>query len=251
MLYDPSDVKSHIFDMTLVHDELRTLAQRAEAAIREAILDGEMLPGARLTIDQLAIDLGMSSMPVRDALRQLAATGFVEYAPHRGATVALLSLEDLRDTWDARLALEGTAIRRAAQQFSNADRIAVDSAIARHTAALEDGNGRGARLAHRDIHMGLYAPSTYNWLDLLVGPIWIRSERYRGAALADRGDALQLAGEHRRILEACQAHDPTAAERELYGHLARTANLLGERFAGAPLFDETQPTRIRPAMRAT
>src|SRR5262245_17850972 len=126
----------------------RTLAERAEQVIQEAILDGEFPPGTRLTIDNLARQLALSPMPVRDALRKLASTGFVEYTPHQGATVAEISVADLRDTWDARLALETLAIRRAAIHFQDADRAPVEKAIERHRVLIEAGDHASARLAH-------------------------------------------------------------------------------------------------------
>jgi DNA-binding GntR family transcriptional regulator len=222
----------------------RTLAERAEGAIQEAILDGELAPGTRLTIDELARSLSISPMPVRDALRNLASTGFVEYTPHRGATVAALSVADLHDTWDARIALETVAIRRAAESFADSDQAAVAQAIRRHTACLQLADHPSARAAHRDIHMGLYRPSAYNWLDRLVGPIWIRSERYRSYALAARGGARQLAAEHRWLLEACVDHDPVAAADRLYAHLVQTANLVAEKLTGEQLFSETPPPSL-------
>ncbi|HEV7641516.1 MAG TPA: GntR family transcriptional regulator [Gaiellaceae bacterium] len=222
----------------------RTLAGRAESAIQEAILDGEFAPGTRLTIDELARSLSLSPMPVRDALRNLASTGFVEYAPHRGATVAELSIADLRDTWDARIALETVAIRRAAESFATPHRAQVEASIQRHSVCLQAEDHRSARAAHRELHMGLYRPSAYNWLDRLVGPVWIRSERYRSYALAERGGAKQLAEEHTRLLEACTDHDPNAAADRLYVHLVRTANLVAEKLTGEQLFNETPPLSL-------
>ena len=230
-------------------DGPRTLADQAALAIQDAILDGEFAPGARLTIDELARSIDISPMPVRDALRKLAQTGFVEYVPHRGATVALLSVEDLRDTWDARLALESLAIRRAAERFEDEHRISVEDAIVRHTDGLVRNDHAAAQEAHRDIHMGLYNPSGYNWLERLVLPIWIRSERYRNFALGDRGGPDQLAAEHRRILRACAEHDPSAAAGELYGHLVRTANIVAEKLVGAPIFASMPPPSLGEVSR--
>jgi len=217
-------------------DGPRTLAEHAELTIQEAILSGELPPGARLTIDDLARAIDISPMPVRDALRRLAQTGFVEYLPHRGATVALLSVDDLRDTWDARLALESVAIRRAAERFGDEDAAPVQRAIRAHRDALERRDAPAAQEAHREVHMRLYAPSGYNWLERLVEPIWIRSERYRSFALDGRGSPPQLAREHRKILAACVKHDPDEAAAELYRHLVRTANIVSERLVGRPLF---------------
>jgi DNA-binding GntR family transcriptional regulator len=231
-------MRSAIFDVTLAVrlDGPRTLAEQAERAIQDAILEGAFPPGQRLTIQELADGFGLSPMPIRDALRRLASTGFVEYAAHRGATVASLSVEDLRDTWDARLALEMTAIRRSAEQFTEVDREHVDAAISRHTAYLLGDDHGAARSAHREVHMGLYGPSRYNWLERFVEPIWVRSERYRSYALGQRGGAKQLAREHRQILAACTAHEPELAAERLYVHLVKTANLVAEKLASAALY---------------
>jgi DNA-binding GntR family transcriptional regulator len=218
-------------------DGPRTLAGQAELTIRQAIINGELPPGTRITIDELARAIDMSPMPVRDALRHLAQTGFVEYVPHRGATVSAISIDDLRDTWDARLALETTAIRRAALRFEPEDRAPVEEAIEEHQSALERDEPVVAQQAHRNVHMRLYAPSGYNWLERLVEPIWIRAERYRSFALGERGTPTQLAREHRRILAACVRHDPDAASGELYEHLVRTANIVSERLVGTALFE--------------
>lgn len=225
-------------------DGPRTLAERAEQAIQDSIIEGEFGPGTRLTIDGLARQLDLSPMPVRDALRKLASTGFVEYAPHQGATVAEISIADLRDTWDARLALETLAIRRSALRFQPADRVPVELAIERHTSAIAQGELATARRAHRDIHMGLYGPSAYNWLDRLLEPVWVRSERYRSYSLAQRGTPEELAGEHHSLLAACVEHDPAAAAERLYTHLVRTANLVADRLTGEQLFSETPPPSL-------
>jgi DNA-binding GntR family transcriptional regulator len=215
----------------------KTLGAHAEAAIQDAILSGQYPPGARLPIQEIAESLDLSQMPVRDALRRLAATGLVDYRPHRGAHVAQLSVEDLRDTWDARLALETLAIRRAAVRFEPSHAEAIEKSIQRHTEMLEAGQAAEARAAHRDIHMGLYTASGYNWVERLLDPLWGRSERYRTVALVDRGNPAQLAQEHRSILAACSEHDEDLAGARLYDHLVKTANLLAEKMAGIRLFN--------------
>ena len=230
-------------------DGPRTLADQAEIAIQDAILDGELAPGARLTIEELARAINISPMPVRDALRRLGQTGFVEYVPHRGATVAQLSVDDLRDTWEARIALEALAIRRAAERFGAETELFVEDAIVRHTDGLVRNDRDDAQDAHRDIHMGLYRPSGYNWIDRLVQPVWTRSERYRSFALDDRGGPDELAAEHRAILRACVENDPDAAARELYTHLVLTANIVARKLVGAPLFALTPPPALGEVSR--
>jgi DNA-binding GntR family transcriptional regulator len=94
-----------------------TSADRALAALRELILDGDLRPGTRLGEVELADRLGVSRTPVREALTRLAAEGLVEIAPNRGARVATWTVAELEGVFDLRASLEpqltGFAVARA------------------------------------------------------------------------------------------------------------------------------------------
>src|SRR5438093_22182 len=91
-------------------------AMRADATVHGR---GDVAPGGRLRIEDLAELLEMSPMPIREALRRLDSAGLVEHVPHRGARVAELSLPDLREVYEARLALEPLAVQQAAVRFTS------------------------------------------------------------------------------------------------------------------------------------
>src|ERR1700756_1210794 len=114
----------------------RTLAEKAFETLHWAIITGRLRPGARLPIEELAEVLDMSPMPIREAVRRLDAAGLVENIPHRGARVTELSVTDLSEVYEARLALEVLAVRRAAERFTPAR-----AAEARRTLAVLDGHG--------------------------------------------------------------------------------------------------------------
>src|ERR1700722_1214116 len=99
----------------------RTLAERAFETLPSAIITGRLRPGTRLPIEELAQLLRMSPMPIREAVRRLDAAGLVENIPPPGARVTELSITDLSEVFEARLALELPAIRRAAERFTPAD----------------------------------------------------------------------------------------------------------------------------------
>jgi len=82
---------------------------------------GALRPGERLPIGDLAEAMHLSQMPIREALRRLDADGLVENIPHRGASVAGLTVEDLVEVYDARLLLELPAIEGAARSFGADD----------------------------------------------------------------------------------------------------------------------------------
>ncbi len=94
----------------------RSLAEDIVDHLREAIYSGYLAPNERLREEVLASVLGLSRGPVREALAQLEREGLVIREPHRGATVARLSLEDLDEVHSLRLALEQLAVRQAIRQ---------------------------------------------------------------------------------------------------------------------------------------
>ena len=216
----------------------RTLADRAFAALHDAIVAGHLAPGERLPIEELGDALGMSAMPIREALRRLDAAGLVENIPHRGGRVTELSIPDLAEVYEARLALEPLAIRRAAEHFSDAD-AALAKARLQALDGLTDDSSPDTWAAHTAFHFALYDAANSRWLLRLIQPLWETSQRYRLAAnVAPRLQA--RSGEHDVILRACIDHDSTLAARLLHNHLARTANLVSVAMGGAALF-EPQP----------
>jgi DNA-binding GntR family transcriptional regulator len=214
----------------------RTLAERAFATLHGAIIAGGIPPGQRLPIEDLAEALGMSPMPIREALRELDSVGLVENIPHRGARVAELSIQDLREVYEARLALEPLAIRHAAQNFSKDDASDARAKLETLEAAYTEG-GDDDRIweAHTAFHFALYTPADSRWLERLITPLWESSERYRRATPATRS-LRERRSEHRKMLATCVAGDVDGAGIVLHNHLAHTANLLAEEMGGTELF---------------
>ena len=141
----------------------RTLADRAFGALHDAIVAGHLAPGERLPIEELGLALGMSAMPIREALRRLDAAGLVENIPHRGGRVTELSIPDLAEVYDARLALEPLAVRRAAERFTEAQAGLATARLATLN-GLEDDNSPETWAAHTAFHFALYEAAGSSWL---------------------------------------------------------------------------------------
>ncbi|HEX2125609.1 MAG TPA: GntR family transcriptional regulator [Thermoleophilaceae bacterium] len=223
----------------------RTLAEKAFVALHDAIVRGELRPGERLPIEELADVLDMSPMPIREALRRLDAVGLVENVPHRGARVTELSLEDLRDVYEARLALEPLAVQHAAERFDRDDTERGQEALVTLN-KLGDRSTAATWAAHTAFHFSLYEPAGSAWLVRLIRPLWESSERYRLAAPTRRKLSMRR-DEHERILRACVDHQPAVARAELHNHLARTANMVARSMGGRDLFEAVEVPRIRRA----
>jgi DNA-binding GntR family transcriptional regulator len=226
----------------------RTLAEKAFETLQAAIVTGRLRPGARLPIEDLAELLDMSPMPIREAVRRLHAAGLVENVPHRGARVTELSVTDLAEVYEVRLALEGQAIRRAAGRFS---RDAARQARRRLTELeqLSEGKSSAASVAHARFHLALYEAAGSVWLLRLIRPAWETSERYCLEVPLCR-QLRARAAEHQEILAACDAHDPDRAAAALHDHLARTANCLAQAMGGERLFEvDAQVAKLGVASR--
>jgi DNA-binding GntR family transcriptional regulator len=198
----------------------RTLAEEAAAELHELILSGELPSGTALRLEELAKRLDMSQMPIREGLRRMAALGLVEIVPHKGAWVRELSMEDLRDTHETRLALESLAVRAAATQFSDTDASAARTALAEHVRLSKQGDNIASRQAHTEFHFAIYRAGGSRWLPRAIEPVWQNSERYRFGSRPTAFLIERSRQEHQAILDACVAQDPDAAERALRSHLA-------------------------------
>ena len=206
----------------------RTMAEAALEELREAIILGELVPGAPLRLEDLARSLGMSISPIREAVRQLEALGLAEHVPHHGAKVVALDVDDLRELFEVRLALEALAVRGAARRFGDEDAARARSSLEAWATARRGNDVREAMRAHTAFHFTVYEAAGSQWLLRLIRPAWDSCERYRPALLSPKGD---LQDRHERLdaalLAACEAHDEDRAAATLRAHL----ELAGEFYA--------------------
>ena len=216
----------------------RTMAEYALEQLREAIILGELPAGTPLRLDELARSLGMSISPIREAVRQLEALGLAKHVPHQGAKVLDFDVEELRDLFQVRLALESLAVRRAAERFTDADAEAARRHLARFDETRAAGDVRQTMRAHTDFHFALYEASQTPWLVALIRPPWDRSERFRPALLASAGEPQDLHREFdERLLAACAGHDPQAAAQALFEHLEHASVFFKTELGGKGIFE--------------
>lgn len=213
----------------------RTLADRAFWVLHRAIVTGVLEPGERLPIEDLAEQLEMSAMPIREALRRLDSVGLVRSLPHRGARVAELSMDDLREVYEARLALEPLALARAADRRSDEDLASARAALAQLIKAAKR-RGPERWKAHTDYHLALYRAAQSRWLLRLITPLWESSERYR-MSLGPRGNLDLREAEHQEMFRVVADREPERAAALMHNHLAVTANRLSEHLGGGVMFE--------------
>jgi len=208
---------------TLLANRHPTMADTATERLHEAIVTGDFPPGTALRLIDISERLGMSSMPIREAIRRLEAIGLVTVLPHKGAYVRAMSLEDFEDTISTRRLLECECVGRAAARFGTEQVEVCQGHLDRYLALTEAGMMVEARTAHRDFHYGIYRQAGSRWLLHAIDTVWKNSERYRFAAepASSRTETLE---EHTAILQACARRDPAAARQALADHLDQAAS---------------------------
>jgi DNA-binding GntR family transcriptional regulator len=220
-------------DSTVRH---RTMAEAALERLREAIIMGELTPGTPLRLEDLARQLGMSISPIREAVRQLEALGLAEHVPHHGAKVMAPDIEEMRELFAIRLALESMAVRRAAELLEESDAASARAHLTAYDEARKRGDIRAAVRAHGAFHFALYNASRSPWLVRLIRPAWDSCERYRPVLFAkgplqDRHEELDV-----ELLAACESRDPERAGTALYDHLHLANDIYAVELKGRSIF---------------
>ncbi|MCZ7415932.1 MULTISPECIES: GntR family transcriptional regulator [unclassified Streptomyces] len=184
------------------------------AALREALLDGDLVPGRIYSAPVLAERFGVSPTPVREAMQQLAAEGAVETVPNRGFRVAECSVRDIAELSEVRALLEIPSLLRLARTLP-AERWRSLRPLAQATVALAARGERAAYLeADRDFHRALLELTGNRHLVRVTEEVRRRSRR----APRPTGDLLTAAGEHVALVDALAARDLVAVEELLRGH---------------------------------
>src|SRR5262249_16688080 len=150
----------------------RTLSDRAFNVLREGIISGRLAPGSKVDYSALAAELEMSPMPIREAIRQLHALGLVEHSPHRSARVTELSVDDLREVYAARFALEAWAVWEAAGRFEVVDAERAEAALERTIEAEHRSDYIASWVADSEFHQAVYLAAGSDWLGPALPPPW-------------------------------------------------------------------------------
>ena len=184
--------------------------------IRE-IRSGTLRPGDRLLETELALKLGISRTPVREAIRKLEADGLVVHVPRSGAAIRKLDYLEVTELYEMRAVLEATAARLAARVASEVELLEMEAL----NAEMADAQGDGPALydLNRQFHRVLldaarnrYLAQSLNALQktmLILGP----------STMEEAGRAEQALAEHTILLAALRARDEAGAETAMRDHL--------------------------------
>lgn len=201
----------------------RTLATLVTDRLRQLIIDGHLPPGQPLRPTDLAPRLGVSVMPVREALRVLEAEGLVSFRPRLGARVAEITEEDVEELYLVRAALEGLAARLAVANLTDEALASFHEAFDEMADALARDDFEDFSHWDREFHRRNYSASGRPSLVKKILDLWDNGRRIYAMAPHSQ-DSMRLAFEaHRAILEALDRRDALAVERLTRDHTDEAA----------------------------
>ncbi|RDJ04828.1 GntR family transcriptional regulator [Rhizobium grahamii] len=198
-----------------------TIQEAVYQQLRNALMAGRFDPGQTLTIASLAETFGTSNMPVREALRRLAAENAVEVAPNGSARIPPVTAARLDDLARARIAVEGLATELGGPRLTSADIALLESIVEQQHATARENVYELIEMNQR-FHFIIYRASGSEVLLQLIDTLWLRLGPYMRllsgavAPLIEKGE-LDPAGLHGTIIEAIKARN-FAAAREAIGN---------------------------------
>lgn len=211
--------------------------------IRRSILAGALAPGERIVVQTLTDQLGVSHVPVREALRQLEAQGLVTLGRSRSAVVTSLDPADLRSIYRMRRWIEPELAA-----LSSADHSAVDLARMEDQLTKTFSGPMSEDLwdHHREFHRLLVTPAAGDWELRVLNLLWDASERFTRLAF-DPVDASKIKLQHdnerhQALLDATRSRDPEAIRNELCRHLEENEKTARQRLARVARNDKKQET---------
>jgi DNA-binding GntR family transcriptional regulator len=207
--------------MTEIAAVFATKSDFAYTRVRELILSGELEPGAVINQATLARRIGISTTPLREALRRLKQQGLVELDAHRDARVAPLDAEEARDLLEVRRSLDPLAASLAADRRTKQD-VAEMRASLEGLEALPSNPTFAQLVAHRRFHTAVYRASHNALLVEALDGLWDTADRYRRHGLqVERSpeERAMKAREHTLLFEAIVEGDSATAQEVMEAHI--------------------------------
>jgi DNA-binding GntR family transcriptional regulator len=205
--------------------------QKAYEFIRSQILDGAYVPGFRIVAERVARELGLSVIPVREAIQQLEAAGFIQVIPYSGAVVQLINECEYKDTMEVLAILEGAASARAAKRMSSQEISDLENLNKGMKEALYNFEFDLFTALNRDFHATIYNKCNNAYLIDRLVQAWQRIQQVVQAGFVFAPQRLRgSVEEHDKLIELFKEAAPEEEiEKFVQQHNINTANAIQHR----------------------
>lgn len=186
--------------------------------VRQLIASGELRPGQQIVQDSLANNLGVSRVPLREALKVLEGEGQVTYHPHRGYFVANLSVTDLVEVYRIRAILEDEALRVGIPLVTDEQLKHIESLAQVVRKASQGQDVASISAANRAFHFAIFEASNLPRLVRLIRNLWDATDAYRAVFFASSPNREHMNSEHDELVAALRNRDVAAAIAAQHAH---------------------------------
>ncbi|MGH0000462.1 GntR family transcriptional regulator [Pseudovibrio ascidiaceicola] len=195
--------------------------------LRERILFGGFLPGKAVTLRGLADELGVSAMPVREAVRRLIAENALELHGNRRVSIPDVCIDIIDEIWSARRLLEVELASKALAHLKKEDIQVLQDIDDQIDVALETGDVEGYMRGNYEFHFYLYSKSHSEILIKLVKNLWVQFGPFMRLVYGRSGTA-NLEDQHKQALEALKSRDQNALNDALEADIAQGMGFIRE-----------------------
>jgi DNA-binding GntR family transcriptional regulator len=214
-----------------------SLCDQVFSRLADEIVLGKLPPGTHLDEQDIADRCGVSRTPVREALKQLAATGLAHYRQHCGSVVRHLATADLDLMFEAIAELEASCARYAALRMSTHEREALRTSYVQCQQAAQDQDMEQYDRSNREFHSLIFNGAHNPFLQETTSALRDRVMSFRRGQFVNSGRVAQSLIEHSRVVNAILAGDADAAGREMRSHLLSARAAAAPGVGSAPAFD--------------
>jgi DNA-binding GntR family transcriptional regulator len=196
-----------------------TRAEELRLQLADEIIRGALAPGAALDETDIARRFNVSRTPVREALRQLAASGLIDARAHRGAVVARPTLERLTEMFEAMAELEALCAGLAAERMPAAERARLEAIHEELRVLSHAGNPERFHEVNERFHNAIYAGSQNGYIAEMTLATRVRVQPFRRAQFRNLGRLAKSHAEHDRVVVAIMRGDKTGAAAAMRAHI--------------------------------
>ncbi len=221
----PSGMKAELMNIEPIDLSASvSLRDLAYGRLREAILEGRLTSGSRINERSLAVTLGVSTTPVKDALRRLESEGLVVTLPRRGTYVATLDPEDTHELVLLRAALEGTAARLAAERYNGETETRLHDLLTQMELLTKASKSSLLVDINEEFHQEIHRLSRSPRIARMVESLRIHDRATRNRILSKADETQRALREHQNVAKAILTNAPDAAEKAMRDHVLRSAH---------------------------
>ncbi|RVU51023.1 GntR family transcriptional regulator [Pseudomonas syringae] len=208
-----------------------TAVQKAYIELKRRIMDGVLAEGAPIRQDEIAQAMGVSKIPVREALMRLQSEGLVTITPNAGASVAVLTVADYVEMLDMRIALESRALELAVPNMASSDFAKARQLLSAYDQAMSQQEWSDLNLR---FHECLYAPADRPRLIAMTRAVQDQMGRILRLRVSMAAEHSRSHQEHVQLLEACERGDAALAVSLLRKHIEQTQREVQGYFRNRP-----------------